>query len=295
VRAADGTITYPIDGPGAGTGGSFSDKDLPHLGTLPTSINTAGDITGIYADASGVRLGFLRAADGTMTYPIDAQGVGTTGVILGTTPLSINTGGVIAGSYEDASGVVHGFVCAADGTMTAPIDDPNAGGAGTSLLPGTFTLSINDSGVITGGYFEADGAFQGYVLAITPQAQISVLQNTVQDLVSAGTLSPGQGQFLLAPLNEALAALGPATATAVQPASNSSRGEVAPASLDDPGDARAERITTNRGHAAAAIRDLEEFIGRVRLLMFFRRLSPTEGRTLIDAAESIISTLRSKP
>ncbi len=51
----------------------------------------------------------------------------------------------------------------------------------------------------------------------------------------------------------------------------------------------------NRGHAAAAIRDLEDFIGRVRLLMLLRRLSHAEGDTLIDAAESIISTLRSKP
>ncbi|MGO8734753.1 MAG: hypothetical protein ACLQVM_18410 [Terriglobia bacterium] len=216
-------------------------------------------------------------------------------MLQGTLGVNINAAGHITGMYIGASPVFRGFVRAADGTMTAPIDDPNAGRAGTSLLPGTFTLSINDSGVITGGYFEADGAFQGYVLAITPRAQITVLQNTLEDLVSAGTLRPGQGQFLLAPLNEAMAALGLATATDARPPSNPSRGEVAPASLDDPGDTMAERINTNRGHAAAAIRDLEEFIGRVRLLMFFRRLSLTEGRTLIDAAECIICTLRSKP
>jgi hypothetical protein len=177
--------------------------------------------------------------------------------------------------------VLHGFVRSADGTIT-PFEAPGAGTAGTSLLPGSGGTSINDLGNIAGVYADASGVFHGYVAQFTvaPQGQVSNLQNTVQDFVSAGMLSPGQGQFLLAPLNAALAALGPATATAAQPASNPGRGEVAPA---------------NRGHAAAAIRDLEEFIGRVRLLMLFRQLSHAEGGTLIHAAESIISTLRSKP
>ena len=94
------------------------------------------------------------------------------------------------------------------------------------------------------------------------------MQNTVEALVSAGTLNPGLGQFLLAPLNAALADL-------------------------DPGhDAAATRAALDRGHTAAAIRELNEFIGRVRLLVIFRRLNRAEGRILIDAADNIIKALR---
>jgi hypothetical protein len=100
-----------------------------------------------------------------------------------------------------------------------------------------------------------------------PSAQVTNLQNTVKNLVSAGTLSPGLGQFLLAPLNAALAALGPGPATAALAASGNS-------------------------HAAAAIRDLHEFIERVRLLTIFGALRRAEGRVLIDAANSLIAALR---
>jgi hypothetical protein len=247
VRAANGAITE-FDAPGAGTGTGH------YRGTFPISINTAGEIAG----ASGGQ-GFVRAANGTIT-TFDAPGAASTGpgILQGTGGVSINDTGDIAGIYADASGVLHGFVRTSNGTIT-PFDAPGAGTAGTSLFPGTAVLSINDSGDITGTYADLSGVFRGYVakFTATPQAQISDLQNTVEALVSTRTLSPVQGQFLLAPLNEALAALGPA--------------------------------------AAAAIRDLDEFIGRVRLLVLFRQLSPTEGRTFIDAAESIISTLRSKP
>ena len=184
----------------------------------------------------------------------------------------------------------------ADGTIT-PFEAPGAGTAGTSLLPGSGGTSINDLGNIAGVYADASGVFHGYVAQFTvaPQGQVSNLQNTVQDFVSAGMLSPGQGQFLLAPLNAALAALGPANASAALTASDPGPGDAALPKLHDPAGATAERIATNRGHAAAAIRDLEEFIGRVRLLMLLRRLSHADGGTLIDAAESIIRTLRSQP
>src|SRR5208282_6436894 len=115
--------------------------------------------------------------------------------------------------------------------------------------------------------------FHGYVatFAVTPQGQVSNLQNTVGDLVSAGTLSPRQGQFLLAPLDAALAALGPASDSAALTASDPSRGDAALPKLHDPADATAGRMITNRSHAGAAIRGLEEFIGRVQLLMLSRQ------------------------
>ncbi len=281
LRAANGAMTYPIDVPGAGTSGG-TEHHLAFVGTMPISINANGDVAGVYSDTSGVRHAFVRAADGTMTYPIDAPGVATKGpgFLPVTFAASINTARLITGTYGDTSGVLHVFARAANGTITAPIDAPGAGTAGPSLFQGTATLSINDLGDITGTYADASGVLHGFVLAVTPEAQVANLQNTVEALVSARTLSPGQGQFLLAPLNAALAALDPAAGPAVEPASNPGRGEAVPA---------------NRGHDRAAIRDLEEFIGRVRLLVLFRQLSPTEGRTLVDAAESISRTLRSQP
>jgi hypothetical protein len=240
------------------------------VGTLALCINAAGDITGIYSDTSGVGHAFVRAADGTMTYPIDAPDVATKGPVFipVTFAASINTAGLIAGTYNDTSGVFHVFVRAADGTITAPIDDPNAGAAGTSVFPGTFSLSINDLGDITGTYADASGVLHGFVLelAIAPETQVANLQNIVEALVTAGTLNPGLGRFLLAPLNAALADL-------------------------DPGHAAA-RAASERRHTAAAIRELNEFIGRVRLLVIFRRLNRAEGRILIDAADNIIKALR---
>jgi hypothetical protein len=165
--------------------------------------------------------------------------------------------------------VFHVFVRAVNGTITAPIDDPNAGAADTSVFPGTFSLSINDLGVLTGGYFDGKGIMHGFVLelAIAPETQVANLQNIVEALVSAGTINPSLGPFLLAPLNAALADL-------------------------DPGHDAAARADLDRGHTAAAIRELNEFIGRVRLLVIFRRLNPAEGRILIDAADNIIKALR---
>ncbi len=294
LRAANGAMTYPIDVPGAGTSGG-TEHYLAFTGTIPISINANGDIAGVYTDTSGLRHGFVRAAGGTMIDPIDAPGIGTApNPLQGTFPLNINTVGDITGFYSDASGVLHGFVRAAGGAIT-PFEAPGA--AGMSLFPGTVGMSINDSGGITGVYADASGALHGYVakFIVSPQGQVSNLQNTVEALVSAGTLSPGQGQFLLAPLNAALAALGPATDSAALTASDTGRGDAALPKLHDPAGATAEQIAANRGNDRAAIRDLEEFIGRVRLLMLLRRLSHAEGDTLIDAAESIIKTLRSKP
>jgi hypothetical protein len=295
-RAADGTITAPIDVPGAGRSGG-TEHYLAFVGTIPISINANGDIAGVYTDTSGQRHGFVRAAGGTMIDPIDAPGVGTApNPLQGTFPLNINTVGDITGFYSDASGVLYGFVRAAGGAIT-PFEAPGAGAAGTSLFPGTAGISINDSGDITGVYTDASGVFHGYVAQFTvpQQGQVANLKNTVEGLISAGTLSPGLGQFLLAPLDAALAALGPATATAALTASDPGQRAAALPRLHGPAGATPERIATNRGHDGAAIRDLEEFIGRVRLLMLLRRLSHADGGTLIDAAESIISTLRSKP
>src|SRR5271157_5365536 len=156
VRAADGMITE-FDAPGAGCAGSYKGFGS---GTEPISINTAGAIAGNYTDASCVRHGFVRAANGTIT-SFDAPGAGTgTGMIQGTGGFSINDAGAIAGTYFDASAVVHGFLRAANGTITS-FDAP---GAGTGMLQGTIGLSINAAGDITGTFLDASNVAHGFVL-----------------------------------------------------------------------------------------------------------------------------------
>jgi len=172
VRAAGGAIS-PIDAPGAGSGYI--------QGTRPLSINTAGTITGSYQDANYVHHGFVRTAGGAIT-TIDAPGAGTNPgqvkglAFQGTNAISINAGGVITGAWADSSYAVHGFVRAADGTITE-FDVTGAGGAGTF---GTVPGSINTWGGIAGLYQTTDGVIHGFLR--TPDGTITTLDDP-----SAGT------------------------------------------------------------------------------------------------------------
>jgi len=111
----------------------------------------------------------------------------------------------------------------------------------------------------TGGAFQTSlaGPQNTFVAKFknSPREQIANLQNTVKKLVSAGTLNPGLEELLLAPLNAALAAV-------------------------------------NAGRTGGAVSDLDAFIFDVRLLVAIGRLTPTEGQTLINAANSLIAELR---
>ena len=159
VRAANGTITAPIDAPGAGTGTSAK---LSFKGTLPDSINTGGDIAGVYGDANSVNHSFILSAGGTFT-TFDAPGAGTTGFFPGTLAASINAGGDITGIYTDTNGVHHGFLRTAAATITAPIDAPGA--TTTGMLAGTILISINSVDDMTGTFMDASGVFHGFLFA----------------------------------------------------------------------------------------------------------------------------------
>jgi uncharacterized membrane protein len=65
-----------------------------------------------------------------------------------TSPQGIDAAGTITGSYSDANGATHGFVRAADGTITT-FDVPDA-------TFGTIPSAINSAGTIVGYYFDAD-------------------------------------------------------------------------------------------------------------------------------------------
>jgi hypothetical protein len=140
------------------------------------------------------------------------------------------------------------------------------------ITPGAFQTSLT-------GY--ADAFITQYTaVGNTPEAQIVNLQDVVKGLITSGALSPALGQSLLVPLNNALSALGDlGPATAVSAASDST-----------PDSASATAL--GRKGARAAILDLEIFIDRVRILVIFGKLKSSEGRVLINAAESIIETLR---
>jgi hypothetical protein len=96
-----------------------------------------------------VNHGFARAAGGTFT-TFEAPGAGT-GSFEGTIPVSINTGGAIAGYYYDASDVYHGFVRPASGTIT-------------DFAPDTQANSINSEGDVTGYGYDASGVYYGFLL-----------------------------------------------------------------------------------------------------------------------------------
>jgi len=85
-------------------------------------------------DNSSITLGFVRAADGTIT-PFDPKGSTET------QPAAINKKGLITGDYYDASGVSHGFLRKPSGQFTH--FDPKR-----SIE--TVPQGINDGGSVTG-------------------------------------------------------------------------------------------------------------------------------------------------
>ncbi len=112
VRAVNGAITT-FDAPGAGRQDwlaalSVKSQGPPTQGTYAFNINDAGDIAGLYLDASVVVHGLVRGANGVIT-SFDVPGAGS-GALQGTGGLGINTAGNITGSYLDAGSVAHGFV-----------------------------------------------------------------------------------------------------------------------------------------------------------------------------------------
>jgi hypothetical protein len=140
VRAADGTVTT-FDGPGASPNGTYA-----------TGINKGGEITGSYSNFGGGTHGFLRDRDGNFI-TFDASGVNSDSSA--TFPTSITSSSEITGYYTiDPTGfILHGFVRAADGTITAfSVGEPR-----------TVPQSINPSGEITGYY--SDGVGHGFVRA----------------------------------------------------------------------------------------------------------------------------------
>jgi hypothetical protein len=125
-------------------------------GTCTIRATQAGNAD--YLPATPVNQSFRVTALTITTFNVPGAG---TGNFQGTLPKSINTGGVIAGFYNDANSAAHGFVRTASGAITTF----NVAGAGTFEGQGTFVSSINASGGLTGHYSTGTNFSGGYVRA----------------------------------------------------------------------------------------------------------------------------------
>ena len=157
LRRADGKLTT-FDVPGAGTG-LRQGTDCPGCSR---PLNLFGANAGFYIDGNNVAHGYLRSPAGKIT-KFDVPGEGPQGLgCLADCSMGLNDLGAITGSYLDANNVFHGFVRSPDGkfsTFDAPGADLTA-----NDFNGTFPVSINDWGVVTGYYIDKNGVIHGFVL-----------------------------------------------------------------------------------------------------------------------------------
>ncbi len=160
---------------------SFTTIDVPGAqSTVVTGINNAGAVVGSTSDG----VGFIRAANGTITTflgpggaalpggsnGLSVYGINDSGEVSGTAPagtafirhadgsfttfsataVGIDNAGEVVG-YIGSGPVLHGFLRSSNGTFTT-IDDP------ASAIPNTSALGIGNNGVIVGNYdFEGHG------------------------------------------------------------------------------------------------------------------------------------------
>ena len=156
VRSPQGKFT-PFAVPGAGTG---LDQGSGTPGSS-TPLNLFGAIASYYVDASDVVHGYLRSPSGQFT-TFDVPGEGSNGIgCYFDCPMGLNDWGVITGIYLDANNVYRGFVRSLGGKFTT-FDAPGADTTPGSFS-GTFPVSINDQGAITGYYLDANNVSHGFL------------------------------------------------------------------------------------------------------------------------------------
>lgn len=130
------------------TDGTFTDLVVPGASQFVGGVvgNTQGAVAGGFYDSSFNNHGFLRAPSGQITVfdlPASFAYFGFVGM---------TAGGAILGSYADSSFVNHGFVREPNGSITT-FDAPNA--VAGFFFGGTTPTSINNSGVVTGFYYDS--------------------------------------------------------------------------------------------------------------------------------------------
>ena len=148
-----------------------------HLNSTSSSRNvrrsTAWAVLCLAVCMSGA--GIFAMAQGPRLIEFDAPGAGNTpGSGLGTQAENINPWGAVAGLYADANNVMHGFLRTPKGRLIT-FDAPGAGTApnlyfkstpaGTYGGQGTYAMSINPEGAITGSYIDETNLGHGFLRA----------------------------------------------------------------------------------------------------------------------------------
>jgi hypothetical protein len=154
---------------------TYTTFDIPGVdGTYPTSINSAGTITGYSIDFYNAPHGFVRGRDGIITnFDVPDS--------LTTQALSINPAGTITGNFTDANQNILGFVRAADGNFTT-FRAPDA--------INTFPTSINPGGAIAGGYLDVNNAF--FVFLRAPDGRITKIASPLIGFSDAVSINPAE-------------------------------------------------------------------------------------------------------
>jgi hypothetical protein len=157
LRGADGkSTTYNV--PGAGSG-LYQGTGCPGCSR---PINLFGAVAGLYIDANNLVHGYVRSPWGEFT-TFDAPGEGPYGVgCSADCSMGLNDSGEITGYYLDANGVYHGYLRSPEGTFTI-FDAPGADTTPNDYN-GTFPVSINDQGAVTGYYIDSNNVFHGFLL-----------------------------------------------------------------------------------------------------------------------------------
>jgi hypothetical protein len=157
LRSANGTLTNYND-PDAGNG-LYQGTGCPGCSR---PINLWGAVAGYYIDGNNLVHGYLRSPWGQFT-TFDAPGDLLYGLgCYADCSMGLNDSGAITGIYLDANNVFHGFLRSPKGKFTS-FDAP-----GADLTPGdyngTFPVSINDQGIITGYYIDVKNVSHGFLL-----------------------------------------------------------------------------------------------------------------------------------
>lgn len=153
-----GYTTRGVTGNADGSGIAAFDR-AGYYSVGMSGINANGDTSGISIDANFAGGGVTRTASGTFT-DVNPFGTGITSVY--SEALDLNSQGTVVGFYDETQptldelntgSISHGFLLK-DGAY-AKIDHP--GGHGTQLY------SVNDSGLVTGRYLDANEKSHGFL------------------------------------------------------------------------------------------------------------------------------------
>ena len=126
--------------------GAFTQFDIaPLVSTDIFGINDAGNFVGATGSIIQPNMGFVHIGGTTTTFSIpgsfDSQALG------------INNANLVVGSYRDASFINHGFIRAANGNISSPVDYP---GSSSTIFNG-----VNNRGWVVGSYTDAQGRLHG--------------------------------------------------------------------------------------------------------------------------------------